>query len=131
MLGTLRVPAVDPVGFSRLGVELVDEETGGLLHQGGFVVSWQANGESPEAVLDAFVPVLADVGNQAEVDSDQRCDDSSLRLFMVDSIDLQGSMRLFYDVDEGIVRLLAGWDLRPPVLIDWIDAPTCALLGAS
>ena len=120
----------DPVGFERTGVELVDEETGILLHQGGFVVSWAASGESPELVLESFLPVLGQVGFVPENDPGQLCNARSLRLFMVDTNDSRGSMRLFYDVDEGVVRLLAGWDSRPPELVDRIEeGPTCADLG--
>lgn len=122
----------DPVGFERTGIELVDEETGNLPHQGGFVVSWEANGETPESVLESFLPVLSEVGVLPENDIGQLCSDVSLRLFMVDSTDNRGSMRLFYDVDNRVVRLLAGWDTRSRVLVEWIeDGATCADLGSS
>ena len=52
----------DPPRFERLGIELEDEDTGIQLHQGGYVVSWRATGETPQEVMEAFVPVLRDTG---------------------------------------------------------------------
>ena len=101
-----------PPRFERLGIELVDEDTGLQLHRGGYVVNWQARGETPQEVMDAFVPVLRDVGYLTEPFDGTICTDDRLRLFLVFEPNFLGSARLFYDEADNVVQLLAGWDPR-------------------
>ena len=102
----------DPPSFERLGIELEDEDTGTQLHAGGYVVSWQANEESPQEVIDAFVPLLRESGYLTEPFEGTTCTDEQLRLFLIFEPNFIGSARLFYDKSENTVRLLAGWDPR-------------------
>ena len=121
----------DPAGFDRLGIEVVDPDSGILRHEGGFVVSWQPAAEvTPDSLIDAFVPALRQVGYGVEVDEEQKCTANSLNLFLVQSDVPYGSARLQLVEGETTVRLLAGWDMQDRFLVDFIeDGPTCADLG--
>ena len=123
----------DPEGFDRLGIEVVDPDSGILRHEGGFVVSWQPVAEvTADSLIESFVPVLRQAGYGVEVDEEQMCATNSLNLFLVQSDVPYGSARLQLVQGEATVRLLAGWDIRDRFLVDWIeDGPTCAELGAN
>ncbi len=104
---------LDPPAYDRTSVELVDEETGILKHQGGYEVRWSTLGQPPPwQVADDFVPLLRAAGYEVEPDEEYRCDEGALRMFLVhEGHGFIGSARLTYIPGDDVV-LQAGWDNR-------------------
>ena len=103
----------DPAGFERIGdIELIDEETGIRVHQGGYRLTWQADDASPQQIVDVFVPLLREVDYGVEPWEGTVCSSDSVRLFFIHEPNLVGSARLTFDESDRVVQLTAGWDAR-------------------
>lgn len=120
----------DPAGYERVGLDLVDPDSGIRKHEGGYVVAWEAVDVPPALVLQDFAQVLRAAGYEIEPDEDTTCTEQSLRLFLVnEGYGMVGSARLEYDIGSSVI-LRAGWDnrtgetsLRDTLLRDVL--PTC------
>jgi len=103
----------DPSGFERVGdIELVDKEAGVRRYEGGYLLTWRADGAAPGDVLDALMPVLNQVGYVPEPIAETMCTSEALSVFLLHEPTWLGSARLSFDTEEGVIRFLASWDSR-------------------
>ena len=65
----------DPTGFERVNFDVFNEDTEARFYDRGYVLTWEpeTEGQTPEQVLNAFLPVLNDVGYATETIDDTRC----------------------------------------------------------
>ena len=103
----------DPLGFERIGdIELIDEDTGIRAHQGGYRLTWRADGLSSEEVVEVVVPFLRREDYWVEPFDGTTCSGESVRLFFIHEPSFLGSARVTFDQADLVVQLTAGWDSR-------------------
>ena len=122
----------DPAGFERIDFQLVNED---LVLEGddvvrfryerGYVVTWTGNGETPEEVLDAFLPILRSVEYETEQVEGEFCNSEGFEVFLIFEPNFRSSSVLSYDRQSATVRFLSDWDGRGRVNQVLGEVPSC------
>lgn len=117
----------DPAGFERIGIDLLNDGEFAPRYEGGYEVTWVANGESPESVMESFLPVLGDVGYVTLEIDETSCTADELRLFLIFEVNFSSSSSLTYDIGSDVVRFRSNWDRSSRLSDDVLgEVPVCS-----
>ena len=117
----------DPAGFERIGIDLLNDGEFAPRYEGGYEVTWVANGESPESVMESFLPVLGDVGYVTLEIDETSCTADELRLFLIFEVNFSSSSSLTYDMGSDVVRFRSNWDRSSRLSDDVLgEVPVCS-----